>query len=81
MDIQWLFQGLHSSELVAVFAHASFLPLPAFSHRVTHIPVTGIALSQVVVADTGNYSVQITGHNSTGSFFTLRREMTLQVAG
>ena len=80
VDIQWLFQG-HSDEIIAMFSHGTFVPLPAFSQRATHLPNAGIALSHVTVADTGNYSVEVTGRNSGGGQFALRRSVFVKVSG
>lgn len=80
VDIRWLFRG-RSEEVVAMSNHGTFVALPAFSQKASNVPNAGIALRQVTVADTGNYSVEVTGRNSTGVQFTLHRYAILQVLG
>ena len=64
-----------------MLSQGTFSPMPAFSGRVTHVPNAGLALTHVTPADTGNYSVQVTGRNSAGDQMTLRRSAFLHVLG
>ncbi|XP_070180238.1 uncharacterized protein [Littorina saxatilis] len=77
-DVQWFYQG-RSSEMIAVLTHGNFLPLPSFSHRVHFIPNGGIIVDYVTVQDSGNYSVEISGHGDSGTFFRIKRTIVLQV--
>ena len=74
-DVQWFYEG-RSLEMIAVLTHGNFLPLPAFSHRVQYVSGAGITLKQVTVADSGNYSVEISVYKGN-SFFRLRRSVIL----
>lgn len=78
-DVQWFYEG-RSHEMIAVLTHGNFLPLPAFSHRVQYVSGAGITLTQVTVADSGNYSVEISVYKGN-SFFHLRRSVILQIGG
>ena len=53
--------------------------MPTFSGRVTHVPNAGLALAQVTPADTGNYTVQVTGRNSAGDQMALRRSASARL--
>ena len=79
-DVQWFYEG-RSHEMIAVMTHGNFLPLPAFSHRVQYVSGAGITLMHVTVADSGIYSVEISGHDSSGAFFQIRRTVILQIGG
>ena len=79
-EVRWVLAG-QSDEVVAVLSQGTFSPMPAFSGRVTHVPNAGLALAHVTLADTGNYSVQVTGRNSAGDQLTLRRSAFLHVLG
>ena len=78
VNIRWLFQG-HSEEVVAILSHGTFVALPAFSKTASYVPNAGIALGHVTVSDRGKYSVEVTGHNSSGVEFTLLRSAVLHV--
>ena len=67
--------------MIAVMTHGNFLPLPAFSSRVRYVPGAGITLTRVTVADSGNYSVEVSGRDGSGAFFKTRRTVVLQIGG
>ena len=79
-DVQWFYEG-RSNETIAVMIHGYFLPLPAFSSRVRYVPGAGITLTRVTVADSGNYSVEVSGRDGSGAFFKTRRAVVLQIGG
>ena len=79
-DIQWFYRG-GSEEMVAVLAHGNFLLMPAFSGRVQHVATGGLFLSHVQVADSGNYSIRVSGHDGGGAFFTLSHTARVRVGG
>ena len=79
-DVQWFYEG-RSNEMIAVMTHGNFLPLPAFSSRVRYVPGAGITLTRVTVADSGNYSVEVSGRDGSGAFFKTRRAVVLQIGG
>ena len=67
--------------MIAVLAHGNFLVMPSFSGRVEHVQTGGLYMEQVEVADTGNYSIQVSGHDPAGVFFTLRHTAVVRVGG
>lgn len=77
-DIMWHY-GDSPSQLVAIFADNHFVPLPEFTGRVEKFGNAGLSLNNVRVADSGNYTVAISIHSTTGSFVTLRETVFLQV--
>ena len=79
-DVQWFYEG-RSNEMIAVMTHGHFLPLPAVSSRVRYVPGAGITLTRVTVADSGNYSVEVSGRDGSGAFFKTRRTVVLQIGG
>ncbi|KAK7105601.1 uncharacterized protein [Littorina saxatilis] len=80
MSLQWLFEGF-SQEVIAFDAHGSFFPTPSFSNRVQFLAKAGLALSHVAQGDTGNYSVEISGHDASGLSFSSRRTVIVRVIG
>ena len=50
-------------------------------HVTSQVGVAGIELDQTKMEDSGNYSVEISGVNSAGVFFTLSGMAALQVGG
>ena len=80
MDIQWLYTG-RSQEMIAVLARGNFLVVPSFSGRVEHVQTGGLYMEQVNVADTGNYTIEVTGHDPVGVLFTFRHTAVVRVGG
>ena len=80
MTIQWTFQG-GSNEIIAMLHSGRFLPMPAFSQRVRQEVEQGISLSHVTAGDSGNYTVVVTAHDSSGNIFTIRHRAELRVTG
>ena len=78
VNIRWLFEG-HSHEVVALLSHGTFVAMPVFAKRASYVPHAGIALSHVTASDRGNYSVEVTGHNSNGVEFKLFRSAVLHI--
>ena len=79
-DIQWFYAG-RSREMIAVLARGNFLVMPSFSGRVEHVQTGGLYMEQVKVADTGNYTIEVSGHDTAGAFFTLRHTALVRVGG
>jgi hypothetical protein len=79
-DVEWFYQG-HSSEMVAILSHGTFVPLPAFSERVTYVPYAGIVIQNVITGDTGNYSIEISVSNAAQVLNTYRRSVYLEITG
>ena len=79
ISIEWLFRG-SSEEMVAIFSHGAFAPLPAFAHRVQQVANGGLALSHVTVADAGNYSVEINSEDQSGASVTQLHNIVLRIA-
>ena len=79
-DIQWFFHG-RSQEMIAMYADGNFLATASFSNRVQHVGQGGLLLKTVDVADTGNYSIEVSGYNDSGVFFSLRRTAVVRVGG
>ena len=70
-----------SEEVVAMFQHNIFLPLPAFTQRVQYVAIGGLTLRHVTPGDSGNYSVDVTTQDSSGTFFTQLHSVILSVTG
>ena len=64
-----------------MFQHNIFLPLPAFSQRVQYVANGGLILRHVTPGDNGNYSVDITTQDTSGTFFTKFHFINLSVTG
>ena len=79
-DVQWFFNG-RSSEMIAVLTHDNFLALPAFANRAAFVDNAGITISQISTSDQGNYSVEVSGRDSSGAFFKENTTLRLQVGG
>ena len=79
-DVQWYYDG-RSSEMVAMFSRGVFVPLPAFSERVSFDGLGGITLNGVIPTDGGNFTMEVSGHSDDGVFFQLRRSVVLKVGG
>ncbi|KAL8577456.1 hypothetical protein ACOMHN_021908 [Nucella lapillus] len=77
--IQWFYSG-HSEEVVAVFTHGVFVTFPAFADRVTHVDDASITLGPVIPADSGNYTVQVTGSSVAGHHYELRQTVYVQIS-
>jgi len=80
VTIQWTFQG-GSNEIIAMLHSGRFLPMPGFSQRVRQEVGQGISLSHVTAGDSGNYTVVVTAHDSSGNIFTIRHRAELRVTG
>ena len=78
-SIEWLFRGA-SQEMVAMYSHATFIPLPAFSGRVQRVASGGLILRHVTTADAGNFTIEINGKQNTANLFESRK-VVLQVNG
>lgn len=78
-ETRWLYHG-QSEEAMAISSHGTFLPLPSFGSRVSAAASNaGITLSAVTHDDMGDYSVEVTGYNSDGFVFTMRRRAEMNV--
>ena len=78
LSIGWLFRG-SSEEMVANFSHGVFVHQPDFAHRVQQVANGGLALSQVTVADAGNYSVEINSRDRSGASVTVLHNIVLRI--
>ena len=78
-NVEWFYEG-RSSEMIAVLTHGNFLALPAFADRVKLVQNAGLTVAGVGVEDSGNYSVQISGHD-VRNFFRRSATVVLQVGG
>ena len=80
-DVQWLYNGL-SEELIAMLSHGHFIVLPAFGgDRVEQVTNAGIVVNTAAVSDTGNYTVEVQGHDASGDFFLLRQTVVVRISG
>ena len=80
-DVQWLYNGL-SEELIAMLSHGHFIVLPAFGgDRVEQVNNAGIVVNTAAVSDTGNYTVEVQGHDASGDFFLLRQTVVVRISG
>ena len=79
ISIEWLFRGA-SQEMVAMYSHATFIPLPAFSDRVQRVANGGLILHHVTTADAGNFTIEVNGKQNTANLFESRK-VVLQVNG
>jgi hypothetical protein len=80
VNTQWTFAG-QSHEAVATGFNGQLYPSAAFGHRVNATGNAGITLQHVVSGDSGNFSVQVNGYNSSGIHFELTTSVTLLVSG
>ena len=76
--LEWFFTG-QRQEIVAFSSHNTFVPLSAYSGRVERLTNGGLNLHHVTAADTGNYSVEINGHDASGASFSLFRTALVSV--
>ena len=80
-DIQWLYNGV-SDELIAMVGHGHFIVLPAFAGgRVAQVNNAGIVVNTAAVSDTGNYTVEVQGHDVSGDFFLFRQTAVVYISG
>nr|QBA18392.1 VIgL family C1q-related protein 6 isoform 1 [Littorina littorea] len=79
VHITWTFQGVFSTVTMATFSHHALFVSEDYEDRVQQVGITGIVLSKLTAQDTGNYSVELSAHNSSSFFFTTIRHATLQV--
>ncbi|KAK7105730.1 uncharacterized protein [Littorina saxatilis] len=77
-DIKWFYSG-RSQEMIAIFANGNFLSMPSFDGRVLHVTTGGLYLRHVQVSDTGNYSIEVSGHDASGAFVTHRHTAVVRV--
>ena len=79
-SVEWLFRGA-SEEIVAMYSHGAFIPLPAFSDRVQDMPNGGLILRHVTKGDAGNFTIEIVGKRNTVDLLSESRTVTLQING
>jgi len=82
-DIQWFYQGHgHDKELLALTSHGHFLALPAYSGRVQATGKSGINVSGMTVADSGNYTVEVHLYEDVqaGAHTVLTRSVFVQIS-
>nr|QBA18385.1 VIgL family C1q-related protein 10 [Littorina littorea] len=77
-DIKWFYSG-RSQEMIAIFANGNFLSMPSYADRVLHVTTGGLYLRHVQVSDTGNYSIEVSGHDASGAFVTHRHTAVVRV--
>ncbi|KAK7089102.1 uncharacterized protein [Littorina saxatilis] len=78
LSIQWFVRG-SSQQMIAIVSLNNFLATPAFSNRVERVEDAGLNVSHVTAGDTGNYSVQVTGHTASGAYFVYSRFVVVQI--
>jgi hypothetical protein len=71
-DVKWFFSG-RSQEIMAADVNGVFVPLPAYSGRVTKTTNAGLDVSHVQQLDSGNYSVEVLARTAAGDLVTLWR--------
>ena len=64
-----------------MFQQNSFVPLPAFSQRVQYVANGGLTLRHVTPGDSGNYSVDVTTQDTSGTSFNKFHYIILSVTG
>ena len=79
-DVQWLYNGL-SEELIAMLSHGHFIVTAFSEDRAEQVNNAGIVVNTVAVSDTGNYTVEIQGHDASGDFFLLRQTVVVYISG
>ena len=80
-DVQWLYNG-ESDELIAMVGHGHFLPMPAFAGtRVEQLTNAGIVVNTAAVSDTGNYTVEVQGYDTSGFHFILHQTVVVHISG
>ncbi|KAK7105731.1 uncharacterized protein [Littorina saxatilis] len=77
-DIKWFYSG-RSQEMIAMFANGNFLSMPSYTGRVLHVATGGLYLRHAKVSDTGNYSIEVSGHDVSGAFVTHRHTAVVRV--
>ncbi|KAK7088642.1 hypothetical protein V1264_022541 [Littorina saxatilis] len=77
-DIRWLFNGVFDSMMVATEAYGYFFPTTPYSQRVRQLTNGGLELSDVTLADAGNYTVEV-NVEVEGSLVSHRHSALLQV--
>nr|QBA18395.1 VIgL family C1q-related protein 3 isoform 1 [Littorina littorea] len=77
-DIRWLFDGIFDSTMMAAVTDGYFLSHAPYSQRVGQLANGGLALSDVKLADAGNYSVEV-NVEVEGSLVSHRHSVLLQV--
>lgn len=79
MDFTWFFVG-QTDQMIAVYSHHVFFPMPSHSKRVKHLSNGGIALSHVTDGDAGKYKIKVTVHKAGGTLLTYNRTAVVHVA-
>ncbi|KAL8590997.1 hypothetical protein ACOMHN_044989 [Nucella lapillus] len=78
-DIQW-FRSRDAVEMIGVLTYGSFVAYGDFVDKVSHSTNASITLYNVELEDSGNYTVQATGSNSTYHHYELRQTVYIQIA-
>lgn len=78
-DIMWYYRG-QSDELVAILTRGHFQTMPAFATRVSLANNAGLSIVDARLADSGNYSVEVTVSEPDNSLSTLRSHVVLHVS-
>ena len=60
--------------------NGNFHPQPAFANRVTQVDNAGLAITQMIQGDSGNYSVEVHVTGPSGSQ-VLKSSVVIQVSG